>query len=319
MGSTIQVQEQGLVSEDPAVKDANYIELGIDFDDRAYPLLAPIDKYHANGRALTSVYPALQAEIGSECPPEKQKLVSNRSLPPTSDLVRGASARVAEKIKGPWMLQSKPLPNYGKNFPIEWGWRTKRPETRASNIPITMPIPTTGPKIEGGYASPTAAQIKASVEQSATQPYPTVPEGDEYTGVNGMGNLGDAASDLIAQASSLEAQATALQATSPSSAAALRAQAESLRQQASALSTTGGGIATTIGTIAKEIAGTVQAKYAAEAAKYASQMAPQIGIPYSGSVPTPPSTGPSIPWGTIAMVGGIGLAAFLILPKVMGR
>jgi hypothetical protein len=246
----------------------------------------PLDFYSKNGKAQSEdmIYPRLK-NLSESSPPSHEPSF-NRSLPPDAEYARGISNHIS-KIAANQMMESPSIYDQQPNMVVWRGWRPKRPEISAGTLPIQMPLDEATRKVETFI--PSEAEIRAAAEN--IDPFPTFSAGKETYDIDwrtytmsgsylGMGDLGE------------EEKAKPPEPTFMST------------------------VLSMLPGLATSIAGGIKSKYDAKAALYAQRA--QIGIPYAGSVPQPPSPpaeGPSMPWGIIAAVVAVGAGAFFFLKR----
>jgi hypothetical protein len=222
-------------------------------------------------------------------PVEDVNLVLSRTLEPDRKYVYGVDKQPLGKIPGPYMLESEPMENYGPHRPVWRGWRPKRPEESYPELGAKMMQGERTYKIESGIdAIPTEKEIIEMAMRNSLAPYPTVPEThpipDRYR------EYGIAIDETLGDIGYLGEEAGA-----PAPWRPFGVDVTGLVQQF----------------------GTSYAQgYSAQATEAQRQQAALTGgLPGQPTLPTRPSS--EFPWGTVALVGIIGLAAAFILPKVL--
>lgn len=264
--------------------------------------------YQADKLPLSTNWIPPKYERGKDEVVEAITVTGNRTDEPECDIVIGEERyRYPE---GPFaMIQAPEIPGQPNPARAAWnGWRPKYPELPET---ITMPIPERGRKFETKIPSESELRISAL----NIGPYPIVEPGQEFSEPEtwkgyGMGNLGTYLSieDLSRARSGLGDFGQAA-----GDAVGGAVGAGTATPQPSPLWAL-------ISNIASGVASVVKAKYDSKAAQYAKTSAAQAGISYTaGGLPiAPPSAVSNIPWGTLAMVAGLGLGAFFIIPKLIG-
>lgn len=208
---------------------------------------------------------------------EDTYIVPSRTLPPQNSIVYGADKRPIGAVDSPDMIESQPVQNYGLHRPIYRGWRPKRPENSYPDLGIELMSPEQNYKYES--AIPTEREMMVESVRNATVTYPAV-EGDEGQIPDPYRYYG-----MKVQKSKEDDENGNGNGDNMSG---LGADPVAQTSQDDAISS-----------LAKSIADGIRAKY---------------NLPPTAPPAAPPS---SIPWGTIALVGGVGLLAMFVLPKLL--
>lgn len=214
------------------------------FDDlnKAKKKLTP---HSVNGKVVGEARKYIQANRGTEGDVAKEEdiIIPSRTLPPTKPIVYGATKYPYADIPGPYLLESKPVKDYGRHRPVWEGWRPARPETSYAELGSKMPVPSRNYKYETDV--PGEDEMVDMADRNTSRPYPAVPEGEEIPDVyREYGMYAEEGSENMSGLSDM------------------------------------GQIPTQVTSLAKDIAATIQAKYGAQIEKYKAQ---QSGITLPGA------------------------------------
>ncbi len=209
---------------------------------------------------------------------EATYIVPSRTLPPQTSIVYGADKRPIGSVNSPDMIESQPMQNYGLHRPIFRGWRPKREETSYPDLGIELMSPERNYKIE--TAIPTEREMMVESVRNATVTYPAVPGSDGQ----------------IPDPYRYYGMAVEKSRNDPPP-------ANGDDDFLNGMDGMGDTTTDAISSLAKSIADGIKAQYAAKG----TPIVPQQPVQQQGG----------IPWGTIALVGGLGIVAMLVLPKLL--
>lgn len=259
---------------------------------------------HKVGKNTTEGLPGKYARGARDVdaiPVEDNYIVPARTLSPAADYVYGVDKQRSGILPGPYYLGAPTVQNYGTHRPIWRGWRPKRPETDYPALGKEMMIPERNYKIESGFEIPDQKEIIDMAMRNALAPYPTTSPTDmipdpyrtSFMDVRKKKNgtylgMADLGLDVVTEAD-----------------------LSSSNRAPTTTNKSGDVFGIDFGGIAKDILSIFVPKPAAP-----GTTAPpaQAGVTY---IMPPAQAGPEIPWGTIAVAGVLGLAAIIILPKVL--
>jgi hypothetical protein len=248
--------------------------------------------YEAGDRPLSQPGKYAKGTRAEDGVPRRQTMVPNRTLSPDSNYTYGTDAGLPRTTPAPYMLEAPRMVNYGPHRPIWRGWRPKRPVKAYGQVGMEMPVKQRGPKFESSGVIPSEAEVRDYASNEAQTPgHPIAPYPDmipDYFREYGIYVDGDTPNqqqksitgNMLGNLGAEEADAGA----------------DYLKQ------TTGFDV---VG-IAKDIAGGIKSKYGNQMPSTTQTMA---------TAPAPVK--PDIPWKTLGIVAGVGVAALFVLPKVL--
>lgn len=206
-------------------------------------------------------------------------IATSRQLPPDKNYYYGVNKEPLGKVPGPYTVEAPLMQNYGPHRPVWRGWRPKRPETNYPTLGVAMPEPDRTYRMEPSI--PGENEVVNMAMRNTMAPYPAVPQGE---------GIPDPSRNLY-----------------------MKVQSE-LSGYLGYMGYMGDDtiITSTDGPTQPDAASGILSSIAGALKKIAAPATPVKSL--TVVTPTPAST---IPWGTIALVGGGAILAMFVLPKLL--